>query len=117
MNSGTVEKMVEHLATDKPAIIYFSTAPVRLDSVDNALLEFKESCRSRGLVEEFEELAAFREKFTRHLAQTIIRLFANKTSGEDTIENRFNGNLRWRHRNSSMNRLRIPMGLLSESVH
>jgi hypothetical protein len=88
--SGTVEEIEEHLEADKPALIYFSTAPVRLDSVDNtqytALLEFKESCRSRGLVEEFEELAAFREKFARHLAQTIIRLFAIDTPGEGNIE-------------------------------
>ena len=48
--SGTVEEIEEHLAAGKSAMIYFSTAPVRLDSVDSeqysALLEFKESCLS-----------------------------------------------------------------------
>lgn len=85
--SGTVEEIEEHLAAGKPALIYFSTAPVRLDSVDNdqysALLSFKESCRSRGLVEDYEDLAAFRDKFARHLAQTVIRLFPHETINEE----------------------------------
>lgn len=88
--SGTVEEIEEHLAVGKQAMIYFSAAPVRLDSVDNAqysaLLEFKESCRSRGLVEEYEELAEFREKFARNLAQTIIRLFKDETPGVGDVE-------------------------------
>lgn len=85
--SGTVEEIEEHLTAGKPALIYFSTAPVRLDSVDNdqysALLNFKESCRSRGLVEDYEDLAAFREKFARHVAQTVIRLFPHDSANED----------------------------------
>ena len=87
--SGTVEEIEEHLAAGKPALIYFSTAPVRLDSVDNdqysALQQFKVTCRSRGLIEEYDDLSLFREKFARHLAQTIIRLFANDTLVEDDI--------------------------------
>jgi hypothetical protein len=76
--SGTVEEIEEHIALGKPALIYFSSAPVRLDSVDavqyEALTQFKRSCRSRGLVEEYDDLASFRAKFSRHLAQTVIRL-------------------------------------------
>ncbi len=34
--SGTVEEIEEHLQAGKPAMIYFSDAPVRLDSVDEA---------------------------------------------------------------------------------
>lgn len=78
--SGTVEEIEEHLSRSRPAMIYFSSAPVRLDSVDSeqysALLEFKTSCRSRGLIEEYDDVAAFREKFARQLAQTVIRRFA-----------------------------------------
>src|SRR5688572_30782114 len=32
--SGTVEEINEHVAAGRPAMIYFSTAPVRMESVD-----------------------------------------------------------------------------------
>ena len=68
-------------------MIYFSDAPVRLDSVDNsqysALLAFKQLCRSRGLVEDYDDLAAFKDKFNRQLAQTVIRHFADSSAKND----------------------------------
>ena len=76
--SGTVEEIEEHLGAGKPAMIYFSSAPVRLDSVDNnqytAVRAFKESLMPRGLVEEYEDLSEFQMKFTRQLAQKVIQL-------------------------------------------
>ena len=43
--SGTIEEIEEHLAEDKPAMIYFSSVPVQMDIVDreqyDALQEFK----------------------------------------------------------------------------
>jgi uncharacterized protein (DUF1330 family) len=81
--SGTVEEIEEHLDAGKPALIYFSSAPVRPDSIDSeqysALMIFKENCKERGLVEEYDNLTEFREKLARNLAQTVIRQF---TSGE-----------------------------------
>lgn len=75
--SGTVEEIEEHLAQSKPAMIYFSSVPVRADTVDrqqyDALLAFKQTCSARGLIETYESLAEFRDKLTRHLALTIIR--------------------------------------------
>lgn len=80
-DSGTVEEINEHLAAGKPVMLYFSSAPVRPDSVNNdqysALKSFKESCRQKGLIEEYDDLAGFRAKFSRQLAQTIIRSFEN----------------------------------------
>jgi hypothetical protein len=77
--SGTVEEIEEHLRAGKPAMLYFSTAPVKPDSVNEvqyrALREFRESVQRRGLIEEFESIAEFREKFARQLAQTIIDKF------------------------------------------
>jgi hypothetical protein len=77
--SGTVEEVEEHLRAGKPVMLYFSTAPVRPDSVDEeqycALKEFRESCRQRGLVEEYESIGEFREKLTRQLSQIIIQQF------------------------------------------
>ena len=58
-------------------MVYFSSAPVHPDSVDEAqykvLREFKAQCREKGLVEEYGSLSEFREKFTRQLALTVVR--------------------------------------------
>ncbi len=75
--SGTAEEIEEHLRAGKPAMLYFSSAPIRLDSVDEgqyrALREFKHSYEARGLVEQYESITEFREKFWRQLTQTVIR--------------------------------------------
>lgn len=88
-SSGTVEEIEEHIANGKPTLIYFSSVPVRLESVDpkqyEALTVFKQSCYDRGLIEEYDDLAAFRMKFARHLAQTVIRLSGDLTT-TDTSE-------------------------------
>jgi hypothetical protein len=77
--SGTVEEIEEHLAAGKPAMLYFSNAPVHPDSVKpdqyQSLKEFKKACYDRGLVESFDSLQEFRDKFARQLAQTMIRDF------------------------------------------
>lgn len=77
--SGTVEEIQKHLEAGKPALIYFSSEPVRPDSVDNeqysALRAFKESLRLTGLFEEYEDLSEFETKFSRHLGQTVIKRF------------------------------------------
>ena len=69
--SGTVEEIERHIAGGKPAMVYFSTAPVAPASLNAdefaRLTEFKKWCRSKGLVEEFENLDDFRQKFTRQL--------------------------------------------------
>src|ERR1017187_7980774 len=81
--SGTVEEIEEHIGAGKPAMIYFSSAPVRPDSIDNdqysALQAFKESLRVRGLFEKYESLSEFRIKFARQLAQKVISHFPTTT--------------------------------------
>lgn len=77
--SGTVEEITEHIAAGRPTMLYFSTAPVRQDSVDDdqfrSLQLFKKTVRDQnnGLYVEYESLSEFKEKLTRQLAQTIIR--------------------------------------------
>lgn len=70
--SGTVEEIQKHVAAGKPTMIYFSSAPVRPDSVDGeqytALREFRSQCEKKGLVEVYEDLGEFREKFFRQLS-------------------------------------------------
>jgi hypothetical protein len=86
--SGTVEEIDEHLKAGKPAMIYFSSAPVRLDSVNEeqykALKTFKDDCYKRGLVESYESAGEFKDKFSRQLAQTIIRDFSDLAVGTDS---------------------------------
>jgi hypothetical protein len=69
--SGTVEEIERHIAAGRPAMLYFSSSPVELDSVDHEqytkLKAFKQSCKSRGLYEPYSSIAAFREAFNRHL--------------------------------------------------
>jgi len=69
--SGTVEEIEEHIKAGKPAMLYFSAAPVVPDSVDptqyGALKTFKESCKSRGLYETYGDINEFKAKFSRQL--------------------------------------------------
>lgn len=69
--SGTVEEIAEHISAGKPAMLYFSSQPVVMDSVDldqvQRLKVFKQSCQSRGLYESYDSHGDFKEKFYRHL--------------------------------------------------
>jgi len=73
--SGTVEEIEKNIAAGKPAMIYFSSAPVALDSVDrdqyDALTAFKKSCQSNGLYETYESPSQFQDKVRRQLSQTL----------------------------------------------
>lgn len=73
--SGTVEEIEAHLAAGKPALLYFSSAPVAPDSVDpkqyKALKDFKKVCQSRGLYQEYESSSEFGDKLRQHLALTL----------------------------------------------
>ncbi|MCB5207802.1 DUF4062 domain-containing protein [Methylovorus mays] len=69
--SGTVEEIEKHVESGKPAMLYFSSQPVAMDTVDleqvARLRAFKESCRKRGLYESYDSHSDFKEKFYRHL--------------------------------------------------
>lgn len=69
--SGTVEEIEEHISAGKPAMLYFSSQPVVLDTVDidqvQKLKAFKASCQSRGLFETYDSHSEFRGKFYRQL--------------------------------------------------
>ncbi len=70
-SSGTVEEIEEHVRLGKPAMLYFSSAPVRPDSIDSeqysSLTEFKERCRAWGLYESYDAVDDFKEKFFNQL--------------------------------------------------
>lgn len=69
--SGTVEEIQKHLDAGKPAMVYFSSAPVAPQLLDpeqfGKLEEFQSWCRKRGLIEMFENTEEFRRKFSNQL--------------------------------------------------
>jgi len=69
--SGTVEEIEEHIKMGKPAMLYFSGAPVHPDSVEakqyEELKQFRASCKSRGIFETYTDLNDFKDKFYRQL--------------------------------------------------
>lgn len=69
--SGTVEEIERHVTAGKPAMVYFSTAPVVPHNLDQeqfqAVIDFRRWCNQRGLTQEFENLIDFRQKFSREL--------------------------------------------------
>jgi len=73
--SGTVEEIEKHIAAGKPAMLYFSKQPVILDSIDpeqyEQLKAFKNECSKKGLLNEYENLAQFKENLSRHIVQIV----------------------------------------------
>lgn|GEM_PF-764664 len=79
--SGTIEEIQRHVDAGKPTMIYFSSAPVRPDSVDTEqfqlIKEFKSWCYEKGLVEGYETPEEFKEKLFRQVSQTVLRLYSS----------------------------------------
>jgi len=75
--SGTVEEIERHVESGRPAMLYFSSQPAALDTVDpdqyKQLRNFKSSCQQRSLYEGYEDLTEFRNKFARQLQIVINR--------------------------------------------
>ena len=73
--SGAVEEIEEHLAAKKPAMLYFSMAPAVIDSVDpdqyRGLKSFRDSCKSRGVYEIYNDVGDFRHKLSTQLQITL----------------------------------------------
>ena len=90
--SGTVEEIGRHVSAGKPTMLYFSSAPVVLDSVDSdqyrRLKEFRESCKSRGLLESYSDLQDFRSKFVRQIQIKINqdKYFEQSEADELTLQ-------------------------------
>lgn len=84
--SGTVEEIRRHIEAGKLAMIYFSEAPVRMDSVDDtqykALRAFRAECEANGLIETYETAADLHNKLLRHLTKLVSEQFATYIPGE-----------------------------------
>jgi hypothetical protein len=77
-DSGTVEEIREFQSEDKPILIYFSSAPVRLDSVESdqyeRLQRFRKQLEKDGLLETYDDIPELREKLFAHLTRTVREL-------------------------------------------
>lgn len=75
--SGTVEEIQRHVKSGKPAMVYFSSAPAAPDTVDPAqyaaLKEFREWCKSQGLIEFFDHGLDLQTKLRRQLQIAILK--------------------------------------------
>jgi hypothetical protein len=73
--SGSAEEIQRHVGKGKPALVYFSSSPAALETVDAtqyaALKTFRVWCEAQGLVEYIDNLTDFQWKFRRHLQITL----------------------------------------------
>ena len=83
----TLDAIEAHTRQGKPALLYFSSAVARPDTVDQeqyaALNEFKEACGKAGLVEEFDTPHQFHKKLSLQLTQTISGSFPVRGSADN----------------------------------
>lgn len=83
-DSGTVEEIEEHIAANKPAMLYFSDSPIIPSNINadqyRSLNEFRNHCMERGLTEKYDSITQFRDLFTRQLAQKVIQHFSDMAS-------------------------------------
>jgi hypothetical protein len=86
--SGTVEEIERHVASGKPAMLYFYGKPVEKGSVDKEqysnLKKFRESCQERGLYATYDNHSDFREKFYHHLQIKVNEHEIFKEAGNPT---------------------------------
>jgi len=84
--SGTVEEIEKHVASGKPAMLYFYDQPVEEGSVDkeqySKLQEFKISCQKKGLYASYDSHSNFKEKFYHHLQIKVNEHEIFKEAGE-----------------------------------
>lgn len=89
-DSGSVEEIERHIQAGKPTLLYFSSEPVALDSVDRdeyeRLVSFKKSCQSRGIYHEFSSPAKFADDFNMHLAMHLNDLIGQEASNSATAD-------------------------------
>jgi len=75
--SRTIEQIKEFQKAGKPVMIYFSSAPVVPGTVDlkqyGLLMRFMDDCLKQGLVERYDSIPDFREKFSRQIANKILK--------------------------------------------
>jgi len=69
--SGSVEEIQRHIDAKKPAMLYFSSAPVAPDAINreqySELQRFKQLCEQNGLCGNYSDINVFRSHLSRQL--------------------------------------------------
>jgi hypothetical protein len=91
--SGTVEEIERHLQSRKPAMLYFSSAPISPSKLDpdqyKELTKFRESCKGRCLYADFDGSEDLRKKFYDDLSKTMINdTYFSKDANPALVESR-----------------------------
>jgi len=88
--SGTVEEIDRHLASQKPALLYFSARDIPQAQLTTReyerLKEFRAECDTRGLVREFRDGNDFRKLFRNDLDKQMARVARMPTTRTGAVE-------------------------------
>ena len=90
--SGSAEEIGRHVDAGKPAMLYFSKKPAKLDDVDqeqyNKLLQFKEHWRDHALLGEWDNPSDFQDRFYFQLERKLNQdpYFPRSPSLEENIQ-------------------------------
>ncbi len=84
-DSGTLEEIERVGKAGKPVMLYFSRVAIDPDRIDTNQIEslkaFRKNTYPKGLVETYQKLSGFRDKFSRQLEITIRDLQKAESSG------------------------------------
>lgn len=76
--SGTAEEIQQFVEDEKPVLLYFSSRPVDLDSINlteyQRLKDFREKLRSLGLFASYDSADQLRTRLSRDLLSTVRNL-------------------------------------------
>lgn len=88
-DSGTVEEIERVATANKPVLLYFSSKPVVLDSVDPEQYALVRQARERfmaqGLVDQFESEEELHRKVTAAVTRTVRSRFASAEAAESLV--------------------------------
>lgn len=78
--SGTAEEIEEFRKAGKPVLLYFSSKPVDLESVDfdqyEKLKAYKKGLEPEGLLGKYKDVGELRDKLSQHINLVVIKFIS-----------------------------------------
>jgi hypothetical protein len=123
--SGTVEEINKFRKARKPILLYFSSKPVALGSVDyeqyKRLTEFRDTIKSESIFQTYDSISELREKITKHITRIIRGLEVERlktTLFDLTLEANLDADiLELFRRGASMQQIASQTGLGMTYIH
>lgn len=72
--SGTIEEIERHLSLGKQVLLYFGEQTVVSGEQIEDVKSYKEECKKKGMIHEYNDISVLRENFTDHL-QLVANIF------------------------------------------